>query len=242
MATLGLIATGAALLNYRKAKSDYDALIDKRDGLMAALNMITDAVDQYNEHKYDEQHLDASDHPSSIYTEDEQILQNDTLPDGLHVTTILRVGNLVGKLFYGKSSIVFINTGDTPVYVLSAQVDPSIFGDSLMMFEPGVKNLQNQKAADDIIIVNRKIQPGETIEIEGKRFVSVLEDMERLRQLICDAAGKRLITSCPKLNIEKGQASDMLIKWGGEAYKPEKQTVIMKMPGVLRYCGEAFYG
>ena len=46
MAVTGIVATGAAFLNYRSAKKDYDALVEQRDGLLAAVQMFNSQKDE----------------------------------------------------------------------------------------------------------------------------------------------------------------------------------------------------
>ena len=57
-----------------------------------------------------------------------------------------------------------------------------------------------------------------------------------LRDLICDAAGKKLITSCPKISIDGGVTADIRVDWGDD-----KVALSRGVKGVLRYCMEAFY-
>ena len=260
MAGLGLIATGAALLNYRKAKSEYDSLVEQRDGLMAAYESINSAVDQYNEHKYDSQEQPETAQEDNSYLDRIDTKPND-MPKGLKVTTMLRVANLVGQLFYGRTSVFLENTGDEPIFVRRVEAECSVLDLALIAFKPGLSNLKRQIKVAQVAGVGKAIQPGEMLEVQLDKFVSGLgEKQGELRDLICEANGKKLITSCGKTNIDGGEKADILIQWiEGDSWSyPEdrniwsdmgkdipaaelglKQAYWINKPGVLRYCGEA---
>ncbi len=217
MNIFSIIGTGAAFLNYKKAKANYEALKEQFDALQAA-------VQTYNYHKYDE------------YAEHIDTKPIDLMP-GVHMTTILRVGNLVGKnIFRAQTSIVLSNTSDSTYHIHNAIAECMVLKTYVNMFEVNGGQISQR------IIVNRDLQPGETMEITLPGGVSSWDETKlgELRDLICQAAGKKLITSCPKLNIENGATGDIQVQWSlGEDSVKTARTI--GLPGVLRYCGEAFY-
>lgn len=213
MATVGLIGTGLAYLNLKKAQKEYDALKEQQDGLEAAVRM-------YNYSKLD------------AYAETIDTKDND-LPDGLLMTTILRVGNLVGKLMRVKASIVLTNTSSSPIYVSGISAECYVFDIPVNMY----RFEMDPTPLSQVATFNQNIQPGQTVEIRLQSGISSLGDMMgELRNMICEACGKKLITSCPKIDINGGQKANISISWGDQ-----KNGVSLNRPGVLRYCGEAFY-
>lgn len=213
MSPITITSVGAALLNYRKAKADYEALVEKQEALQ-------DAVRTYNSNKLDE-YID------SIDTKD------NPMPSGLLVTSILRVGNLVGKMMRAKASVVLTNVSSQPIHIKGVQVECVVLDVPVQMF----KFEADAKPLAQSVVYNKDIQPGETIEIGVPGGISSLgEKQGELRSVICDACGKRLITSCPKISIEDGQKADIRVDWGDG-----NVGIVLGKPGVLRYCGEAFY-
>ena len=242
MAGLGLIATGAALLNYNKAKSEYDSLIEQRDGLMAAYDAISVAVNKYNKHK------DDPDYGKIVDTElkDIDTKPNAEFPEGFYVTTILRVGNLGGKLMRARTSIVFVNDSDETVTLVSAQAECKVLNYPIIIISAGLKDHGRQipqikkfGGPDGIGLLT--IAPGVTVEVELDGGASGLSDMDALRKMVCDAAGKKLITSCPKMNITDGEKADYSIYWRSDKQEGLMHTYRIGVPGVLRYCGEGVF-
>jgi hypothetical protein len=184
-------------------------------------------------------------------------------PDGLQITTMLRVGNLVGKMMRVHASIVISNTsnktykigksyadckiGDYPVIVtdISKAIQDTLnpFNFSMGVESESIKIVE-QKASGSIL----PIKPGSVWEIYMPHGVSMLVDLETqegkmgwLRDIICQACGKSLITSCPKVFIEDIETADIRLSWTEETEGVEHTCILRNKPGTLRYCGEAYY-
>lgn len=214
MVGLGIIATGAAFLNMRKRKKEYEELVEKREGLVAAINA-------YNSSSYDA-------YINSIDTKETEA------PAGVTVTTLLRVANLVGKLMRVRASIILTNTSTKPIYIHSVAADCKIFGEYVYVVAS-----DGSKVGQEIIDLV-ELKPGETQEFQLRKGISSFESIGRLREAICTAAGKRLITSCPKLNLEGVEQADVRIQWDTrEDLATIKEWRVIGKPGTLRYCGEA---
>lgn len=220
MSLLSIIGTGAAFLNYRKAKAEYDALIDKKNALSAAIESY------FKGQRYDMM--------SEVY--DATIKDNTvTYPDGVKVSSILRVGNLVGKVMRAKISLVVTNTSAN-TYVISY---PSV---SCYILGVPVGLVDGNMPIEPI-----ELNPGQTIEISSKNSIAGFKDesmMSKLRDLICEEAGKSIITSCPKLNVSDVETADIYFEWAkkGNTDTNAGTATWLGKPGVLRYCMEAFYG
>ena len=220
MTGLGIIGTAAALANYRSAKANLDALKERQDGLLAA-------VKSYNYSKYENV-------ADSVNVNEVDFMQ------GVMVSTIVRVGNLVGKFFRAQVSIVLSNTSSNTYHISYVGADCKVLGYSLVVAKFGDSVAVKQEKTVDI-----ELKPDETIEIKLPSGISALYNAQeenenyKLRDAICKAAGKSLITSCQKINIENAVNSDIMIKWsdGGET----KTMVTRNRAGVLRYMMEAFY-
>ena len=230
------------MLNYNKAKSEYDALIEQRDGLMAAYDAISVAVNEYNKHK------DDPDYGKIVDTglKDIDTKPNAEFPDGFYVTTILRVGNLGGKLMRARTSVVFVNNSDEAVTLVSAEAECKVLDYPIIIISAGLKDHGRQipqikkfGGPDGIGLLT--IMPGSTVEIQFDGGVSALQDMSKIRNFVCEAAGKKLIISCPKMNITDGEKADYSIYWRSNKQKGLMHTYRIGVPGVLRYCGEAVF-
>lgn len=215
MAGLGLIVTGAALLNYRKAKSEYDSLVEQRDGLMAV-------IDSYNQHRLDP-------YVDSIDTQDTQF------PQGLQYSTLLRVANLVGQIMRVHTSVIMTNTNDKPIILHRIAADCSLYGEELTVI-----NYSTKAAVPQEVVKLIELQPGETLEVQLPKGVAAPSVIGRLRDDICAACGKKLITSCWKVNLDGIEAAKIRIDWSWkEDTTAIKAGIVNNKPGVLRYCGEA---
>ena len=92
------------------------------------------------------------------------------------------------------------------------------------------------------------IKPGMVMEIYLPHGVSAIIDPETgeskmgwLRDIICQACGKNLITSCPKVFIEDIETANIRLSWTEETEGVEHTCILRNKPGTLRYCGEAYY-
>ena len=226
MTGAGIVGTAAAFANYQKAKKEYEALEEQYDGMMAAIAT------------YESNKLNA-------YIESLEERPND-FPSGLMFSTLLRVGNMVGKIFRCQASLVVSNVSKQNYYIGSASVDCKVLDCQVLVYSSKLlsdgSKLLNQKTSYGQII-----RPGETVEIFMPAGISTLVDkngesiMGDFRKLICDAAGKQLITSCPKTSIEKAQTADILFTWREGATGELKTCSVLSRLGALRYCGEAYY-
>ena len=248
MATVGLIGTGLAYLNLKKAENEYNALVDQQDALIAALETMR------SEKNYEEKKAEIEEEKD--WVDPDPI---DLMP-GISCTTILRVGNLAGKLFKAKASVVISNMSDRSYYIESATATCRVFDLPVLPIDMG-----SGKPKDQVVAVGKTINPGEVMGIElpggttGLYTADEINKLPELRQLVCDAAGKKLITSIwYSFNIEDVEKADMAIwwrdkkpeaaKWSGNMddliYVPTekpKKHVVMRKYGVLRYCTEWFY-
>lgn len=172
------------------------------------------AIQTYENTKYDELENRISD-------------PNNEIPSGMNTTTILRVGNLVGSFFRYEQSVVFINSSDKTYHIQSVKVRCAVLGMDM---------------GEAKIACNETVAPGAVVEIiSGKKVLGGTGDfMSELRDLICDAAGKKLITSCPKLSIKGAEEANIEIIYTVDGENQEKKYWYNEKPGVLRYCGEAY--
>lgn len=218
MGILSAIGTGAAFLNYKKAKAEYNALKDKKETLEAV-------IDTYDSLLYDakQQALDTLDGNNIDY------------PDGLCVSSVLRVGNLVGKVMRAKKSLVITNVS-SKTYAI---VNPDL---SCKVFDKGVGFSKDRLPNEQVFI-----SPGQTIEISSANSIAGFaetETLKKLRDYICEQQGKEYITSCGKVSLDGIETSDIKFQWQeGESISPDKWKIAawLGKPGVLRYEMEAFY-
>lgn len=227
MTGFGLIAVIPAYRQYQAAIDRYNDLVEYKDGLEVAIRA-------YNIGKNETYLLN--------HMVDEK--PNEAAP-GLLLAPMLRVGNLVGKLFRVQASVVMTNTGSTPIQLDKIRVECNVLDAPIKVY----KFKEGDNEITQSIDVYKTINPGETLEVKLKSGISSLGDLNgQLRDLICEAAGKKLITSCPNTSIDDGIKADILYNWQNASLPKEqrtnddlKQCYMIGKPGVLRYCGEAFY-
>lgn len=225
MTGYGLIAAIPLFRNYKKAKAEYEALLEKQAGLQAA-------VASYNSGKLDSYlAYMAKDEPDNIY------------PEGVFVTTVLRVGNLVGKLMRVHNSLIFTNTSNNTYYIGKCYADSKIGEYPVAVFTTDSSPRQIEQVGYGVAL-----EPGKSIDVYLPHGVSTLVDpetgdnkMDYLRDLICKAAGKSLITSCPKISIDGAITSNIRFDWNTKEEGVKHTCILRDKPGVLRYCGEAYY-
>lgn len=224
MTGLGIIGTAAAWLNYKKAKAEYEALQEQQDGLMAAIEAYDQTKGEMLAGQIDVQSMD--------------------MPSGVEITSILRVANLVGKMFYAQPSVVLMNTSSNDYWIRTVYCSCFIFDTPVLIYTLTWDGLfADSEQTKGYVAVNDYLRAGETKEIVFDKGLSALlpEQMSELRQLICDATGKKLITSCPKVSIgSDGAAEKASIKvvWSDDEHVL-KNGITERKPGTLRYCGEA---
>lgn len=213
---LGLVAIGGAILNYRKAKAEYEELMERKESIEAV-------VQSYNFGKYDQYFQSQED--------------KNELPDGLQVSTLLRISNITGKLMNTRGSVVFTNTGDKVITIKGIECQYEILDYPVLIYKI-VKQWMNvhEEKVPQNISRTFSVAPGQTISLQFDGGVSSLADkMGELRELVRQAQGGSVLIS-KKVNIEDGQKSDIKGVWVDEDSKEHEFTMI-GLPGVLRYCG-----
>ena len=143
-------------------------------------------------------------------------------PDGVEFNAILRVANLVGEYYYAKASIVMTNTGNKTYRIRTIWADCYFNGDIV---------------TGDTMDTDAILAPGETKAFTFDKILTKGEAAE-MRDVICKAAGKKLITSCPKINIDGGIKSDIKFTWSVDGDDTVKTAYVLQKSGVLRYCME----
>lgn len=227
-AGLGIVATGAAYLNYRGAKRDYDNLVEKRDGLLSAVKMFNSGKDE--------------DYIKQL--EREYTLKYKTsYPDDVKCRAILRTSYLVGKVFRCVASVVFSNLGDKTYEIGNVSAEcwvqdvPVIVKD----IDYALANLFTDPTAPVVpqsTDAKATLKPCETLEVSFHGGISAVPDMGALRQMVCDAAGKKLVTSCPKISIEDGIKANIAYRWREVGEKDWHRAEYKQLNGVFRYCME----
>ena len=223
MNILGGIGLAAAIANYRKTTQEYEQALGQKETLQSAVNTYTskrdkqfDAFDSQNPVQYDK----------------------NTKLEGLLATSILYIGNLVGKKCHMQTHVVITNTGSANIRITGVEAKVRVFGSLVLPL--GSSNLDAQKRA-----YNELLPPGSTKEIllpgSKEAIIEGTADKE-IEQAICKACGKSLITSCKKINIDGASTADIRLyyKPANGAGTTEQTSYYPNQPGVVRYCGEAF--
>ena len=159
------------------------------------------------------------------------------MPQGVQTTTVLRVGNLVGdKWIRAKASVVLTNTSDKTYYISRVFTDCFLFDYAIYM-----------ENAIHHAYVNAYLKPGETMQIDfpggGAKIVDDAgNDLSyKMREVVCEAAGKQLVTSCMNVTIENLLKSDIQLFWKEDPEADEQEGVAYGRTGVLIYKNESYY-
>lgn len=219
MNPFSIIGTGVAFAHYKKAKEERDALIEQKEALLAAIKT-------YKDKRWDmtETALETINDNSVSY------------PNGLQVSSILRVGNLSGKVMRAKKSLVISNISSKTYVIVNPDLSCNVFDEVVGFTKDGLPNEQIT------------ISSGQTIEISSKNSIAGFantETLAKLRDYICEQSGKKYITSCGKISLDGIETADIKLSWQeNKDITPDKWKVAawLGKPGVLRYCMEAFYG
>ena len=214
MNILGGIGLAAAIANYRKANKDYNEALERVETLQAAVDTYISQRDA----KFDELN-------SGI-----QFDKNIEIP-GVLCTSILRIGNLVGNYCRVRTSVVLTNTGSAHVTITSVEANVYACGTLI------VSDTENKRVS------YFKVEPGETKEIELPGGIASVDGatIDAIKSAICQTAGKRLITSCPKTNVSNIEQATVRLKWKAASGAGDEKEARYTHYGVLRYCGEAYY-
>ena len=147
---LGLFAIGGALLNYRNAKAEYEALKEQQETLQAAVDTYNlEKTDRYDEWEY-----------KYLYGDDP--VEENVRPDGIEVTTVLRVGNLVGKIMRVHGSVIMTNTSNQTIYIRKVEARWFIFNQYVYIIE----SLRSTDESTQSIWSGQYLKPGETKEFQ----------------------------------------------------------------------------
>lgn len=206
MSLLSIIGTGAAFLNYRNAKAEYESV----KGEIGALEDAVNASIAFRKKKEEEER------------ELKELLQiqiNEVNnPEDLKVSTVCKVANLAGRLARGKVQLVISNTGSKTYYVTRPSIMCSVFGKNIIntdvvetkyvvQQDGTVKGEgENFLVPEELRFMIFAIKPGETRVIDFPKQIIYPDAagegvMDKLREIICYACNKNIITSCPKVNI-----------------------------------------
>lgn len=241
MTGLGMMATGAAWLNYQHAKKNYEQIEERSVGIKTVIDRYQELLDEWQA-KRDEK---AYEEAMRWFHLDERT--ND-FPEGVSIGVILRIGNIVGTLMRAEPTVVISNTSSNQYYLQKVELLTLVMGYPISI-----------KDGDDYMNINRYIKPGETMEIVFGKGLTTLVDadgnkhMDELRKAICEACGKKLITSCPKISLDNMEKNDIVLYWGnnendthraqneyGLDFDQYRTAYWVDYPGTLRYCGEAY--
>ena len=268
MGLLSIIGTGAALLNYKKAKQEYETVAGEIDSLEKAL---------YAAH---DERLKEEEFEKELQAELDTVkLDEVDNPEALKVSTVCKVANLVGRLARARVQLVITNTGAKTYYIASPSVLCSVFENPIVTTDVKVSQRLVDGEWEDVMGTPEEmrykimpIQPGETKVIDFPKQIIGAEDgvFDRLRKIICHACNQKLITSCGKINITEYwdptdyehynylETATILFKWTtdeelvkGKVNNNYLNPVIFSgvvnkfktanyrgVPGVFRYCME----
>lgn len=220
MTGLGLISTAAAWLNLRKAKAEYAALKEQQEGLQAA-------IQAYQHNRYDAT---------------EKTPQNN-MPAGVEYAAMLRVANVVGRLFKARASLVLTNTSNQTYYIRYAMVDTFFDKEAITICRLDWKGLVPSGGYEvpQNVLVDKLIKPGQIMEIKLDGGIATLPDeqMNKLREVICAVAGKKVVTSILyPTNVPDGITADIKIGWEIPGTGEMQEGWTLKKIGVLRYMRE----
>ena len=228
MNIFGGLGLAAAIVNYRKAKQEYNEALERVETLQSAVNTYTSRRDSQ---------FDQFEQIVEENGEDVQLNKNVKL-EGISVSTILYIGNLVGRKCTMRVGVILTNFGSANIRITSVEAKTMVFGSPVFPLDNGGINGQKK-------VCSELLPPGSTKEImlPGSRNAYIEEDEadKNLEKTICAAQGKKLITSCKKANYEDIETADIRISWKaatGAGY--DKEAYYPNEKGIVRYCGEAF--
>ena len=220
MSPISFLAIGTAFANFFKAKKAYEDALEEQQTILEAVNIQQDYKDER-----DEQYENLMDKSENEITSDGRL-------QAVSISPIVKVGNLVGNIFRAQLCLVFTNTSSNRSYnIRNLKANARVFGEALRGYMPTAS-------------YNFNLNAGETKEIELVGAKTSLDGatLEKLRNSICAAAGKKLITSCPKINIDGIADADVEFYYGsGTTYAGNQRATYRNCKGLLRYMGEAFF-
>jgi len=221
MTGVGLIGTAAAWLNLNKAKAEYEALKERYEAVQDAI---------------------LANHQQTEYTPTIDTKPNNA-PEGVDCVGMLRVANVVGKMFRCRASLIMTNTSKNRYYIQYAQIDTFFDGLPILIYKldwDGLFPSGNHQVQQNIL-VGKYIEPGEVLVIDFPDGLSALPDeqMGKMRDLICAVAGKSLVTSIMHpVSIEDGIKVDYRFGWAKENEREQQDCYTLKKYGILRYMRE----
>lgn len=221
MTGLGIIGTGAAWLNLKNAEAEYAKLKEQQEALEAAI----------------QSYQFSRDYETGVDT------KPNNMPEGVEYTGMLRVSNVVGQMFRAQASIVMTNTSDETYYIRYARIDTFFEKLPILIYNLDWDGLipSGSHQVPQNILVNQYIQPGQTLEFKFDRGLSALpaEQMNKLRELLCVVAGKRLVTSIiDPVNIIDGITANIVFGWMKKGETELNECYTNGKIGVLRYMTE----
>ena len=217
---------GAALLLFKSNSGSNNTPESDEDAQKAAQSAYDNANESGVDLGADEMNLEGE--------EDGYYYPNAEKSD-LKVYGLLRIGNMAGVLNRAALTVYITNESESTSYLLR-KVGADVY---LLNEKVGFKKDQEKE-------INVSIAPGQTVPIQFANTECYMKDKahrERIRKEITTKCGKKLVTSCPKVDLGNLADIDVNLEWQPRngAGTPVKARYTNK-PCEVRYCGEAFVG
>lgn len=245
MSGLGIIPTIAAFKNYKTAEKEYENVLARYNEFQGIADVIfsdwVDKINKYNETKDENyfRHLDLT-------------VPEDNKPEGVDAMVLLRVSNLVGKIFYAQPIIVLSNSSKKDYRIHAIDSDFAIYDSGVQLYrlKADATDLIASEKIENRIEPNTVLKSGATMYYVMPLGITGLQeaDMKKLRDYICAVCGKKLITSCPKVNVIGAPGKErelintsILVEWKlydsrkGDEDGAYKTGVWSNKPGMIGY-------
>lgn len=217
MGLIGGIGLVAAFKNYLEAKKAYDEAIDREKELLTAVQANIKTRDL-------------------AYEGVEQYSDPNKPLEGVEATTVLRVGNLANVRPFNRVQVAVIltNNTDKTYWIRSVAAEVRVDG-------AGIPTTTTQKR-----YTNLYLKPGKTLTIDlpGSKTILPAVTKQTLKDAICAACKRSLITSCWKVKISGDdlETADVRIYYTSQSGADKEKTAYYKeVQGTVNYMGEAFY-
>lgn len=208
MNPISITGTIAAALNYKRAKEEYESLVEREKELQDS---------------YMQTQINSEDDSIYYVTADDLNKTAKPMP-GVTITPMVRVANISGNRFQSKISLFIKNSSENDYYI--GRVSCSCWG-----WDYRLSN--GEKDVDAYLKANSEL----VIDFDRNIIKGARELNDIMRSVLLETTQKSILSAVPKTTIYSLVSSTLFIMWikpdGSESVNYE----IPLIPTAFRYCG-----
>lgn len=208
MNPISITGTIAAALNYKRAKEEYESLLERERELHDI---------------YMQSQINAEDDPIYHVTADDLNETSNPMP-GVTITPMVRVANIRGDRFQSKISLFLKNSSENDYYIGRA---------SCTCWGWDYRLSNGKKEVDAYLKANSEL----VIDFDRNIITGARELNNTMQSVLLETTEKKTLSSVPKITIYNLVSATLFIMWIKPDASASVNYEIPLIPTAFRYCG-----